>query len=549
MSQTNHLTEAELRQRLAEVEAILAALRSSKADTLIGNNGPLLFQPKSAVEERERQQRQAERIAREWATTFDAVQEAIWILDLDQRVVRANAAAEKAFGCPLAEMIARRCFEIAHHTDRPISGCPFCSMRVSRQRESFEMRVGERWFNVTTDPLLDERDNLIGAVHIARDITDQKQAEERIRESEETYHNLFQNAQVGLFRTRISDGKILESNEQLARMFGYDSREEFIAEFVTTSSYVDPGTRERMLREIRENGTIKNFEARFYRKDGSTFWARYSARIYPDKGWIEGVAENITEQKQAQEALQAALNRSQRQQDAVATLAVSPAIVAGDLPGAVEQITELAARVMGVERVGVWLFDEQEDKLRCVDLYESSLNRHSAGAVLCRHEYHCEFEALLTARYVDADDPLTDPRTAGYVEGYLKPLGITSMLDAVIRNQGRNFGVICFEHVNQPHHWEPDEIAFACQISDQIALLLINRERKRAEEELRRHAEELRIRNEALTRFNAVAVGRELRMIELKREVNELCLKIGEPPRYKIVTVPQTSDTPPEGRK
>lgn len=303
MSQSDHLTETELRQRLAEVEAILAALRSSKADTLIGDAGPLLLQRKSAVEEREHQQRQAERIAREWTTTFDAVQDAIWILDLDQRVVRTNAAAEKAFGCPLAEMIGRRCFDIAHHTDRPISGCPFCSMRASRQRESFEMRLGERCFLVTTDPLMDEGNNLIGAVHIARDITGQKHAEEKIRESEETYRNLFQNAQVGLYRTRISDGKILESNEQLARMFGYDSREEFIAEFATTSSYVDPGTRERMLREIRENGTIQNFEARFYRKDGSIFWARYSARIYPDKGWIEGVAENITERKRAEEAL------------------------------------------------------------------------------------------------------------------------------------------------------------------------------------------------------------------------------------------------------
>jgi PAS domain S-box-containing protein len=136
---------------------------------------------------------------------------------------------------------------------------------------------------------------------MARDITERKQAEERIRESEETYRNIFQNAQVGLYRTRISDGKILESNEQLARMFGYDTREEFIAEYVTSQNYVDPGTRERMLDEIQKNGGVKDFEVRFYRKDRSIFWARYSARIYSEKGWIEGVAEDITERKQAEE--------------------------------------------------------------------------------------------------------------------------------------------------------------------------------------------------------------------------------------------------------
>jgi PAS domain S-box-containing protein len=59
-------------------------------------------------------------------------------------------------------------------------------------------------------------------------------------------------------------------------------------------------------------------------------------------------------------------------------------------------------------------------------------------------------------------------------------------------------------------------------------------ERKRAEEALRNQAAELRAHNQTLTRFNGVAVGRELRMIELKREVNELCGKLGEPPRHQV---------------
>ncbi|MCS7009878.1 MAG: PAS domain S-box protein, partial [Anaerolineales bacterium] len=138
---------------------------------------------------------------------------------------------------------------------------------------------------------------------VVQDITEQKEAQERLRQSEETYRNLFHNAQVGLFRTRISDGKILESNDQLAHMFGYSGRSEFVNQFSTQEHYVDPGTRERMLELIRRDGFIKNFEARFYRKDGSIFWARYSARIYPEQGWIEGVVEDITDQKRAEEEI------------------------------------------------------------------------------------------------------------------------------------------------------------------------------------------------------------------------------------------------------
>ncbi|MFH1052073.1 MAG: PAS domain S-box protein [bacterium] len=130
-----------------------------------------------------------------------------------------------------------------------------------------------------------------------------KKDEEALKESEETYRNIFQNSQVGLYRTRIEDGKILESNEQLALMFGYENREEFIAEYITSENYVDSGTRERMIKEISENGEITNFEARFYRKDKSIFWAMYSAQIFPEKGWIEGVAEDITERKIAEDTL------------------------------------------------------------------------------------------------------------------------------------------------------------------------------------------------------------------------------------------------------
>ncbi len=134
-------------------------------------------------------------------------------------------------------------------------------------------------------------------------VTSRKKAEEKIRESEETYRNLFHNAQVGLFRTRISDGKILESNEQLATMFGYDSREEFMEQYITSRNYVDPGVREHMVQVIQKNGCIDNFEARFYRKDKTIFWANYSGRIFPEKGWIEGVSVDITSRKNAENKL------------------------------------------------------------------------------------------------------------------------------------------------------------------------------------------------------------------------------------------------------
>jgi diguanylate cyclase (GGDEF)-like protein/PAS domain S-box-containing protein len=123
------------------------------------------------------------------------------------------------------------------------------------------------------------------------------------RKKERTYRNLFKNARVGLFRSRIADGRVMECNERLAHMFGYADSERFMAEFVASRHFATPGTRDRMLEEIAEKGEINDYEARLYRKDGSLFWATYSCLHYPEQGWIEGVVQDITMRKQAEDKI------------------------------------------------------------------------------------------------------------------------------------------------------------------------------------------------------------------------------------------------------
>lgn len=135
------------------------------------------------------------------------------------------------------------------------------------------------------------------------DVTDRQQAEEALHKSEEKYRNIFNNAQVGIFRTGISDGKVLECNHRFARTYGYRSREECIADFVASEHYLDPAVREKMLVSLMEKGEVNDFEACFFRKDGGEVWTRFSARVYPEEGYLEGVGYDITEEKKALEAL------------------------------------------------------------------------------------------------------------------------------------------------------------------------------------------------------------------------------------------------------
>ncbi|OPY41677.1 MAG: putative diguanylate cyclase [Methanoregulaceae archaeon PtaU1.Bin066] len=135
------------------------------------------------------------------------------------------------------------------------------------------------------------------------DITGMKKAEEELRESKERYQGLYTNAQVGLARASVTDGRILEANDQMANMFGYSSVDEFIREFRFPEHYADKGVREQLFATLADNDTISNFEARFFRKDGSILWARFWARIFPEKGYLEEVFTDITEEKLSHRAL------------------------------------------------------------------------------------------------------------------------------------------------------------------------------------------------------------------------------------------------------
>ncbi len=250
-----------------------------------------------------------------FSTVFHASPAAIAITRLnDSKLVDINEAWQMMTGYSRTEAIGYTVFELNLWIDPEqrqqlidtlrAQGAPRAEVQI--RHKSGEIR------DVLMSVEMIEVEDVQCLLTMAQDITERKRAEQKIRESEETYRNLFQNAQVGLFRTRISDGKILESNAQLARMFGYDSREEFIAEYVTSQNYVDPGTRERLLRELQENGVVQNFQARFYRRDGSIFWVEYSAKIYPEKGWIESVVEDITARQEAEAALREALERAEQ---------------------------------------------------------------------------------------------------------------------------------------------------------------------------------------------------------------------------------------------
>lgn len=131
---------------------------------------------------------------------------------------------------------------------------------------------------------------------------------------------------------------------------------------------------------------------------------------------------------------------------------------------------ESAAEVLGVDRVGVWLFIDDRTALRCAALYERSRGAFSSGATLLVADFPVYFASLTSRKSLPIELAADDPRTAELAEVYLAPLGIGSMLDAGIFLDGELVGVVCHEHVGPPREWTTEARDFASSVADLLAL-------------------------------------------------------------------------------
>ncbi|HET8580547.1 MAG TPA: ATP-binding protein, partial [Nitrospiraceae bacterium] len=183
------------------------------------------------------------------------------------------------------------------------------------------------------------------------------------------------------------------------------------------------------------------------------------------------------------------IERVIRQLSALNALSRGNSLQVRDLVAALGRMTEMAARTLNVERVSIWRYNKAHSAIYCVELYELSAQRHSSGTELLIKDYPAYFKALAASEIIAADDAHRDARTCEFSERYLRPLGITSMMDVPIHVAGRLDGVLCHEHVGAARQWRPDEQIFAVATANLVSLVIGQWERRRAEEALRESQE------------------------------------------------------------
>jgi PAS domain S-box-containing protein len=159
------------------------------------------------------------------------------------------------------------------------------------------------WHNTL---LRDNAGRIVGTLSSGEDVTERREAEAALRESEERYRNLFENAPIGIYRT-APDGRILMASPALLRMLRFSSFGELAQRDLETAGFGPEYARQEFRERLERNGEVRGLEAVWICQDGARLLVRENARVCRDVHgkvlYYEGTVEDVTEHRQAQVAL------------------------------------------------------------------------------------------------------------------------------------------------------------------------------------------------------------------------------------------------------
>lgn len=157
----------------------------------------------------------------DWEEIFDAIPDMIVILDPQQRIVRCNKAMAQYLGVSTEDLLGDTCYKNLHDAQKPPHNCPFVYMMadgIEHSEEVYIEQIGKE-FQVSVSPIFNPSGQVKGCVHVVRDITRRKQAEQALRESENRFRTLFQTMAKGVIY-RNQNGKIIDANPAAQRILG-----------------------------------------------------------------------------------------------------------------------------------------------------------------------------------------------------------------------------------------------------------------------------------------------------------------------------------------
>ncbi len=349
--------------------------------------------------------------------------------------------------------------------------------QLRRTNDELELRVQERTAELVAANTV-----------LAEEMAERTSTQQALRSSEERWELALQGTGDGIWDWNPETNEVFFSR-RWKEMLGY-AEDELDNTSEAWMSRVHPSDLEWVKTRIREHLERKTpyyiSEHRLRCKDGSYKWILDRGQVLWDESGkpirAVGSHADITDRKRSEEVMRQSEIRLRKQQIAMMELVKQQASFAGNLDTALQEVTQVAARTLSVERASVWFYNRERTQLNCVHSYEMAENRHQCDTwTLVVDNYPQYFQAMNADEKIVADDACHDPRMAELVTTYLQPLGITATLDVPIRVGGQTVGILCHENTGGERSWAVEEQNFANYLAQAIALAIETRDRDLAQ--------------------------------------------------------------------
>ena len=427
------------------------------------------------------------------------IPEIIMEVDSNKFYVWANSAGLEFYGPDVVGKEAAYYFEGEQDTYAKVESLfkgdeSVIYLESWQRRRDGQKRLLAWWCKV----LKDFQGRTIGALSTARDITDQKITETALRESERKYRELIESINDVLYSV-TEEGEILFVSPSAEGVLGYALEEIAARNFMSFVWPEDIPLVQKALADII-SGRMYPSEYQMVKKDGTRVWVRTSSRLIPGeggtKGRITGVLVNISDRKRAEQELeQHRLRLEEMVQERTAELVRTRQQIENILHSAGEGIfgLDLEGRLTFINEAGARLLGWRADDLIGQEIHPL-IHAARLDGTPCAWE-ECPIRHVLTAG-VPCSEARAQCRRKDGTFFYAEFTGV-----ALLAGDSPIGAVIVFRDIT---------------------------ERSRAEEERKKQVEDLE-------KFNKAMIGREMRIIEIKEEVNRLCLELGREPKYPII--------------
>ena len=413
------------------------------------------------------------------------------MLDKDEMVLSVNNSFETTFKFKADEIIGKDINKIIVPEERIEEARTLKAVSAQGTKtdlETVRKRKDGTLINVHAFGVpISINDKQMGLYGAYLDITDRKQAEETLRESEERYRSIFMNSTIGIYRTS-PEGKILMANPTLIEMLGYESFEE-LKNRNLEDDYFEPGyLRSDFIQRIEREGEIKGMESAWKRVDKTILYVRESARLIRDSDgrtlYYEGMVEDITDRRKSELEIQ------------IQSEIGHSVSTTSNLTELMKLIHDSLRKVVYAENCFFALYNENTGLFNFpyyVDQFDSAPSPMAMAKSCTSYVFHSGKSLIITPQVFQQ---LKDQNKIELV-GSAAP----SWIGVMLQISSRIIGVLVLQHYQEENIYKEDHLRFLDSIASQIANVI---ERQRAKEALEKSESNLRESNATKDKFFSI---------------------------------------------